>query len=55
MDPWASGRRYMNFAERSADASSFFPDGTLRRLQALKREIDPTDVFRANHPVTAGA
>jgi len=55
MDPWASGRRYLNFAERSADASSFFPEGTLRRLQALKAAIDPGDVFRANHPVTAAA
>ena len=36
-------------------AASFFPEGTLRRLRALKREIDPTDVFRSNHPVTAAA
>jgi hypothetical protein len=53
MDPRDAGRRYLNFAERPSDASAFFPEGALRRLRALKRDIDPTDVFRANHPVTA--
>ena len=53
MDPWDAGRRYLNFTERSADASAFFPGGTLRRLQAVKRAFDPGDVFCANHPVPA--
>jgi hypothetical protein len=53
MDPWDAGRRYLNFTERSADASAFFPEGTLRRLQAVKRAFDPGDVFCANHPVPA--
>ena len=53
MDPWDAGRRYLNFTERSADASAFFPEGTLRRLQAVKRDVDPGDVFVANHPVPA--
>jgi FAD/FMN-containing dehydrogenase len=51
MDPWDAGRRYLNFTERVADASAFFPEGTLRRLQAVKREHDPGDVFCSNHPV----
>ena len=51
MDPWDAGRRYLNFPERSADASAFFPEGTLRRLQAVKRAVDQGDVFCANHPV----
>jgi hypothetical protein len=53
MDPWDAGRRYLNFTERSADASAFFPEGTLRRLQAVKRDVDPGDVFVSNHPVPA--
>jgi FAD/FMN-containing dehydrogenase len=51
MDPWDAGRRYLNFTERSADASAFFPEGTLRRLQAVKRDADPGDLFVSNHPV----
>src|SRR3954465_7804981 len=51
MDPWGGGRRYLNFTERSADARAFFPEGTLRRLQAVKRDVDPGDVFVSNHPV----
>ena len=41
MDPWDAGRRYLNFTERPADAGAFFPEGTLRRLQAVKRAYDP--------------
>jgi hypothetical protein len=51
MDPWDAGRRYLNFTERSADAGAFFPQGTLRRLQEVKRAHDPGDVFCSNHPV----
>jgi FAD/FMN-containing dehydrogenase len=51
MDPWDAGRRYLNFTERPADAREFFPEGTLRRLRAVKRAYDPADTFRANHPV----
>jgi hypothetical protein len=51
MDPWDAGRRYLNFTERPADAGAFFPEGTLRRLQAVKRAHDPGDVFCSNHPV----
>jgi FAD binding domain-containing protein len=54
MDPWDAGRRYLNFTEQPADASAFFPEGTLRRLQAVKRVHDSGDVFCSNHPVPAG-
>ena len=55
LDPWDAGRRYMNFTERAGAPEAFFPEGTLRRLQAVKRAYDPADVFSANHPVTPAA
>ena len=45
----------MNFSERTGAPEAFFPEGTLRRLQAVKRAYDPADVFSANHPVTPAA
>ena len=51
MDPCDAGRRYLNFTERASDASAFFPEGTLRRLQAVKRDVDPGDLIVSNHPV----
>ena len=50
MDPWDAGRRYLNFTERASEPEAFFPEATLRRLQAVKRDVDPSDVFCANHP-----
>ena len=51
--PWDSGSRYLNFAERSADPSAFFPPTTLARLRDVKARYDAGDVLRSNHPVTA--
>jgi FAD/FMN-containing dehydrogenase len=45
--------QYSNFVERPYDARGFFPDDTYRRLQAIKGEYDPDNVFRANHPIEA--
>jgi FAD/FMN-containing dehydrogenase len=53
LDPWDTGRRYLNFTERPADARDFFPETTLSRLQAVKLAYDPAGVFLANHPVLA--
>jgi hypothetical protein len=55
MDPWDAGRRYLNFTERPADAGAFFPEGTLRRLQAVKAAYDPGDLLCSNHPVPVAA
>jgi FAD/FMN-containing dehydrogenase len=49
--PWDTGRGYMNFAERPADASTLFPPDTYRRLQRIKAQVDPDDLFRSNHPI----
>jgi hypothetical protein len=51
MEPWATGGEYLNFADRPGDASRAFDDETLARLRAIKDEVDPDNVFLAQHPV----
>src|SRR3954467_4363834 len=51
-----SGREYLNFAEHSTDPRRLWSPMAYKRLQRIKREHDPLDIFRANHPVmTAGS
>ena len=52
---WTRGTRAAGTSTSPSGRPSpraFFPEGTLRRLQAVKRAYDPADVFRANHPVS---
>jgi FAD/FMN-containing dehydrogenase len=49
--PWASGRSYLNFAERRTDTRAFFPAATHERLVAIRRAVDPDGLLRANHPI----
>jgi FAD/FMN-containing dehydrogenase len=51
LGPWDSGRRYLNFAETSVDPRSIFPSDTHERLLEVKARYDPTNLFRANHPI----
>jgi hypothetical protein len=51
LEPWDSGRRYLNFAESSVDPQSIFPAATYERLKRAKASYDPTDMFLANHPI----
>jgi hypothetical protein len=56
MRPWAAGLGFSNFAENDpADTSSFLPPEVNRRLQRIKAEVDPGDLFRANHPLPPAA
>ena len=48
--PHRSGS-YLNFEEDPADASSFYPPDTYSRLQAVKADVDPDELFRANHAI----
>jgi hypothetical protein len=48
---WDAGRDYLNFTERRVRGERFYGDLTHRRLQAVKSEVDPEDVFRSNHPI----
>ena len=51
LEPWDSGRRYLNFAETRMDPRSIFPPESFERLRAAKARYDPTGLFRANHSV----
>ena len=49
LEPWDSGRRYLNFAESRMDPRSIFPPETFERFERAKARYDPTGMFRANH------
>ena len=51
LGPYDSGRMYLNFAEKRQRGERLFGDATYRKLQGVKAEVDPDDVFRSNHPV----
>ncbi len=49
LQPWSSGRRFSNFTEEPVPATSVFEPTTLARLRAVRAELDPAGMFRANH------
>jgi FAD/FMN-containing dehydrogenase len=57
LERWDSGVRYANFVDVPTDTRLCYPTETFDRLQAVKAQYDPEDVFRANHaiPCPAGA
>ena len=52
---WDSGRDYLNFTERRERGQRFFGPKAFARLQAVKANVDPQDVFRSNHPIRVSA
>jgi FAD/FMN-containing dehydrogenase len=54
LEPYDTGRQYLNFAdEAGTDPSAFYRADAYRRLRAVKAAVDPDNVFRANHPIPA--
>jgi FAD/FMN-containing dehydrogenase len=49
--PWSGGRPYLNFVEQPVDPAGAFAAKSWERLQEIKAQVDPDDLFRANHPV----
>ena len=54
LTPYDTGRQYLNFTEDHDRPGDLLPRDAYRRLRAVKAEVDPENVFRANHPI-AGA
>jgi FAD/FMN-containing dehydrogenase len=48
---WDSGRMNLNFAQRRERGERLFGDAVYARLQTVKADVDPDDVFRSNHPI----
>ena len=56
LEPWALGGGYLNYASEAAGESLEKEFGRQRfeRLQAVKRQFDPANVFRFNHNIVPG-
>jgi len=52
LTPYDTGRQYLNFTEDHTDPATFYREDAYRRLRGVKTEVDPENVFRANHPIT---
>jgi Berberine and berberine like len=53
--PWTADRGYFNFADSPKDGESFFSPDAYRGLQWVKAAYDPTELFRASHPIRPAA
>jgi FAD/FMN-containing dehydrogenase len=51
LEPWQSAHTYLNFAESRRDAKTLWPETVHARLRRIKRQVDPGDVIRSNHPL----
>jgi FAD/FMN-containing dehydrogenase len=53
IEPYDSGRDYMNFRESRSTGERLFSGGAFARLREIKRRVDPANLILSNHPVTA--
>ncbi|MDO0925057.1 nuclear transport factor 2 family protein [Streptomyces sp. TG1A-8] len=55
MRPWATGGRYLNFMAThdtaDDDVRTAYAEKDYRRLRSIKRQYDPTNLFRLNHNI----
>jgi hypothetical protein len=42
---------YLNFADTTRDAGSFWSEHAYRRLRQIKARVDPRELLRANHEI----
>jgi FAD/FMN-containing dehydrogenase len=53
LEPWGADRNFLNLVERPVDPATAFDGDAWTRLQRVKAEIDPGEVFLANHEIRA--
>ncbi len=51
LGPWAGGHLYLNFVEEEIETAVAYEAGVFERLQAIRAQVDPTGLFRANHAI----
>jgi FAD/FMN-containing dehydrogenase len=49
MQPWATGTRFLSFAERTSSLSTCVPDGAIARLARIRATWDPDGLLVASH------
>lgn len=52
VEPWATGRQYLPMLDARTDTRKVFPPGVHARLSAVRRSVDPGDLFLAAHDQT---
>ena len=48
--PYATGKEYLNFVEKPADAAAFYAEEDYARLRAIRAAVDPDGIMVGNHP-----
>jgi hypothetical protein len=51
LEPWSTGRSYLNFAENEVDARTGYSESAWLQLKGIRSAYDPDDRFLANHRV----
>ncbi|TQM65195.1 FAD-binding oxidoreductase [Humibacillus xanthopallidus] len=51
LEPWSTGRSYLNFAENSVDPRTGYDESAWLQLKGIRSAYDPQDRFVANHRV----
>ncbi len=53
MSPWTASHKYCNFTDTSNPGETLWNESSIQRLRHIKAAVDPQDLNRSNHPVTA--
>jgi FAD/FMN-containing dehydrogenase len=51
LEPWSTGRSYLNFAENPVDARTGYDESAWLQLKGIRSAYDPDDRFVGNHRV----
>jgi hypothetical protein len=54
LEPWATGRQYLPMLDDRTDTRKVFAPGVHARLSAVRRTVDPGNLFLAAHEPSAG-